>query len=103
MAHKILRQTKCILPRDETSWRGRNADVAHGSEPAAFLVSAIAALWIGPVLGVSARVQNARGVETMRHQSRISRHILWATLFFSATAGPLFAQSPPTPAGPAEI
>jgi maltoporin len=36
----------------------------------------------------------------MRHRSRISVHVLGATLFFCATGSPLFGQSSATPAGP---
>ena len=42
-------------------------------------------------------------METMGHRSRISVHVLWAMLFFSATVRPVFGQSSLTAAGPPDL
>jgi maltoporin len=39
----------------------------------------------------------------MRHRSRISVHVLWAMVFFSATVRPVFGQSSLTAAGPSDL
>jgi len=39
-------------------------------------------------------------METMGHRSRVSVHVLWAMLLFSAAMRPVFAQSTPAAAGP---
>jgi maltoporin len=42
-------------------------------------------------------------LKTMEHRSRISVHVLWAMLFFSATVRPVFGQSSLTAAGPPDL